>query len=100
MASEAYTDKSPISGSFSPISEKDGLAGRSSLDTTSSSSIEELRKEYQDIEAQKQQAAPAEHQISLQKKLLFLAAYFVLNLSLTLSNKALLGKVCFTPFSL
>jgi len=35
-----------------------------------------------------------EHQVSLRSKMLFLVAYFLLNLALTLSNKAVLGKVC------
>lgn len=42
-----------------------------------------------------QQEAPPEHFVPLRSKLLFLAAYFFLNLFLTLSNKAVLGKARF-----
>lgn len=40
-----------------------------------------------------QQPSPAEHYVSTRAKLLFLGAYFFLNLFLTLSNKSVLGKV-------
>lgn len=56
-------------------------------------STESLLKEYRDLESQNQSSQPFEHQAPLRSKLLYLAVYFVLNLALTLSNKALLGKV-------
>ena len=54
-------------------------------------SSEGLLKQERDVESQ--QPAPVEHFVSLRVKLLFLAAYFFLNLFLTLSNKSVLGKV-------
>lgn len=41
-----------------------------------------------------QQADPPEYSVPYTKKLLYLALYFVLNLSLTLSNKGILQQVC------
>lgn len=54
-----------------------------------------LLKEYNsDLEAQKESAPlVVEHQVSFRSKMLSLTAYFILNLALTLSNKAVLGKV-------
>lgn len=52
------------------------------------------RLEEQAESAQSTQQIPAEHRSSYAKKLIFLGAYFLLNLTLTISNKALLGKVC------
>lgn len=73
---------------------------RSSHDSSSGSSSEEgLLKEGVDVEAQTRadnnSNLATEHTIPLRSKLLFLAAYFALNLGLTLSNKALLGKAKF-----
>ncbi|KAK5175775.1 uncharacterized protein LTR77_000915 [Saxophila tyrrhenica] len=79
------------------IDEKD-YKPRDSGETTSTESTDSLRKDYGDLEAQKQPAPPAppvEHQVSFKSKLLFLGAYFILNLALTLSNKAVLGKARF-----
>ena len=39
-------------------------------------------------------ATPLEYSVPLGKKLSYLALYFLLNLSLTLSNKAILQQVC------
>lgn len=54
---------------------------------------DELLKPEIDVEAQQQTQAPVEHFVSTRTKLIYLAVYFVLNLALTLSNKAVLGKV-------
>ncbi|KAK3704872.1 hypothetical protein LTR37_013563 [Vermiconidia calcicola] len=56
-----------------------------------------LLKEYNsDLEAQKESAPlVVEHQVSFRSKMLSLTAYFILNLALTLSNKAVLGKASF-----
>lgn len=64
------------------------------------SSADSLLKEGADLESQTREAnthanLATEHTIPLRSKLLFLAAYFALNLGLTLSNKALLGKAKF-----
>lgn len=65
----------------------------SSTSTSSSSSIT-APKEARDIESQSPQTtAAAEHYVSVRSKLVFLAAYFFLNLFLTLSNKSVLGTV-------
>lgn len=68
-------------------------------DSSASSSEDSLLKEGMDVEAQTRESNNAnlatEHTIPLRSKLLFLAAYFALNLGLTLSNKALLGKAKF-----
>ena len=91
MSTTADAAESRLSAEYHD--EKDGSLHRSSSESYSSASAEELRKEYGDLEAQKQPNRPAEQQVSYRKKLLFLAVYFVLNLALTLSNKAVLGKV-------
>lgn len=65
---------------------------RSSSESSSHDAPSEgLLKEATDLESQ--QPAPAEHYVSTRAKLSFLAAYFFLNLFLTLSNKSVLGKV-------
>lgn len=46
-------------------------------------------------DTESQQDAAPEHYVPTRSKLLFLAAYFFLNLFLTLSNKAVLGKARF-----
>lgn len=72
---------------------------RSSTESSASSSTEDSitrLKESRDLESQSPQATPvAEHYVSVRSKLVFLAAYFFLNLFLTLSNKSVLGTVCF-----
>ena len=70
--------------------EKNMDEARSSQDSSSSS---ELLKEIDDTESQRGAQQSAEHRASFTSKLLFLADYFILNLVLTLSNKAVLGKV-------
>ena len=72
-----------------------------SLERSSLSSDAPL-KEDGDIEAQETAAippaaAPAEYSVSTSKKLVFLCLYFFLSLGLTLSNKAVMSKVCTTP---
>ena len=91
MATPTYLDDTKHWKAYSDSGEP--IAPRTSHDTSSSASIDSLRKDFVDIEAQHQPALPAVHQVSVRSKLLFLAAYFLLNLALTLSNKAVLGKV-------
>lgn len=76
----------------------DGMASKPEFyqDTSDRSSSESSQapvngvlKEARDPESQR----PVEHHVSLRTKLLFLAAYFFLNLFLTLSNKSVLGQV-------
>lgn len=74
-----------------------------SMDSSELSSIheesedEELLREQDDLEAQKvappPSTQPAEYHISTSKKLSYLGLYFLLNLGVTLSNKALLRSV-------
>ena len=52
-----------------------------------------LLEEDRQLEAQAQSAEAVEHTVPLRSKLVFLIAYFLLNLTLTISNKAVLGKV-------
>lgn len=81
-----------------PLSPKEPFRDlRSSTDSSASSissSSTTALKEAQDIESQSpQMTAAAEHYVSVRSKLVFLAAYFFLNLFLTLSNKSVLGTV-------
>lgn len=77
------------------------LQQRESLDDSldDSQPSESLLKQPDDVEAQKpvQQLQPqqiaTEHTVSLKRKLFFLGVYFILNLVLTLSNKAVLSRV-------
>ncbi|TKA66939.1 hypothetical protein B0A55_10723 [Friedmanniomyces simplex] len=74
--------------------------GKPSSDfSTSEFSHSLLQQDARKLEAQVDlpptQRVPAERQASLSKKLVFLASYFFLNLSLTVSNKAILGKAHF-----
>lgn len=39
----------------------------------------------------------AEYEVPTRTKLMYLGGYFMLNLSLTIYNKAMLGSVCLTP---
>lgn len=73
------------------------LQGRSSDERSSSDQpTDGLLKESGDVEAQKDTSSSTtavEHTVSMKSKLSFLGAYFLLNLALTLSNKAVLGHV-------
>ena len=72
-----------------------------SMESSELSSIHEeeelLSPEEQDLEAQKSAqpatTQPAEYAVSTSKKLTYLGLYFLLNLGVTLSNKALLRSV-------
>lgn len=78
-----------------------------SMDSSELSSIheesedEELLRAQDDLEAQKAvpppSTQPAEYAISTSKKLTYLGLYFLLNLGVTLSNKALLRSVSCSP---
>ena len=100
MATHTH-DGRPTTTTYESDMEKGSSLYRDSQDSDSSDLNEYLRKGHLDIEAQKRAALPAEHEISFRSKIVYLSAYFVLNLALTLSNKAVLGKVrnssfCFT----
>ncbi|KAF7188467.1 GDP-mannose transporter GONST5 [Pseudocercospora fuligena] len=70
------------------------LSDRSSSESNPSEPI--LRQSTEDIESQSpQKIEAAENYVSTRAKLLFLAAYFFLNLFLTLSNKSVLGTARF-----
>jgi hypothetical protein len=80
----------------SPLSE----TTKASMDSGSRDSAEFTHKPNDGLlelseerDAESQRVVAPEHYVSTKAKLLFLAAYFFLNLFLTLSNKALLGKV-------
>jgi len=90
-------------GEFGVDSEEDD----SQIDMTEEYTEKEqlLPQEWKDIEAQPillspdappSPTAPAEYRVPARTKYLYLALYFGLNLTLTLFNKAVLGKVC--PF--
>lgn len=70
---------------------------RSELESqTEEESHELLDKDERDLESQtpvEANATPVEYTVSTHKKLFFLGLYFLLNLSVTLSNKALLKTV-------
>jgi len=62
-------------------------------DATSDSLLGEKDLESQDrIPTTLQPTAPVEYQVSLTRKLVFLGLYFILNLGLTLSNKAVMQR--------
>lgn len=84
-----HKEEFELSDDSSAKSQKYDSEDRSSSE--SSSAHDGLLKESHDVESQ--QPAPAEQYVSTRMKLLFLAAYFLLNLFLTLSNKSVLGKV-------
>jgi hypothetical protein len=70
--------------------------------SSSSSPLEEeaegLLYDARELEAQQQQLEPApEHLTSTRKKIIFVALYFFLNLTLTLTNKSALNHVSMTP---
>lgn len=79
---------------------------RSELSSMSEEDHELLTKAERDLDEQERDAptqdpdsaTPVEYTTSNTKKLVYLALYFVLNLSVTLSNKALLRTVS-TPFT-
>lgn len=74
--------------------EKDHGAGAgSSGENSDNESSEGLLKQERDLEAQGRSAPAVEHNVTLRAKLLFLAGWFFFNLALTISNKAVLGKV-------
>lgn len=60
---------------------------------TTPRSSEELIKEKGDVEAQPLSTKVDERQISLRTKFSYLGAWFLLNLILTISNKAVLAQV-------
>ena len=69
---------------------------RSELSSIAEEGHELLQKGERDLESQtitKTQSTPTEYSTSTSKKLVYLALYFLLNLSVTLSNKALLQGV-------
>jgi hypothetical protein len=78
------------------IDEKDDLESMS--DYKGDSEVDSLLADFdKDLEAQLPeadlQATQEEYTVSTRRKLTFLALYFILNLGVTLSNKALLGQV-------
>ncbi|EME46121.1 hypothetical protein DOTSEDRAFT_70200 [Dothistroma septosporum NZE10] len=87
-ASGRHKEEYELSDDSSSKSHQYDSEDRSSLESSSAQIA--LRKESHDVESQ--QPAPTEHLVSTRIKLLFLAAYFFLNLFLTLSNKSVLGK--------
>lgn len=72
-------------------------------DSSSESDIKESLLD--DVEAQISRTIPvkvaattgAEYDVATRTKLMYLAGYFMLNLSLTIYNKAVLGSVCCAP---
>jgi len=66
-------------------------------EATTDSLLGEKDIESQDMIAAHAQltAAPAEYQVSLARKLTFLGLYFILNLGLTLTNKAVMQRAKF-----
>ena len=81
------------------IEEKTASLRRSSQEISSSPAFDGLLEKRHDVEAQvlEDVSTRSESRISLGRKMLFLGLYFILNLALTLSNKAVLGKVCSIP---
>lgn len=68
---------------------------RSEADSRVEENRELLGKEERDLEAAtiRSTATPVEYTVSTSKKLVYLGLYFLLNLAVTLSNKALLQTV-------
>lgn len=71
---------------------------RSDMESRTEEIHELLDKDERDVEAQSAStqtttATPLEYTVSTSRKLTFLGLYFLLNLSVTLSNKALLRQV-------
>ena len=83
-----------------PLS-RDSLEEKRSLDSLSSSSpsssssesAEGLLHDARELEAQQLPDPAPEHQTSTRKKIIFVALYFFLNLTLTLTNKSVLNHV-------
>lgn len=85
-------EKIPLEEDFSNA-KSELLSDRSSSDSSSS---EPTLRQSTDIESQNpRNTEAAENYVSTRAKLLFLAAYFFLNLFLTLSNKSVLGTARF-----
>ena len=80
---------------------RDSLEEKRSLDSLSSSSpsssssesAEGLLHDARELEAQQLPDPAPEHQTSTRKKIIFVALYFFLNLTLTLTNKSVLNHV-------
>jgi hypothetical protein len=67
---------------------------KDSLDHSGSESASSLLLDARELEAQPElHSAPPEDLVSRRTKIVFVALYFFLNLSLTLSNKSVLSRV-------
>jgi hypothetical protein len=75
------------------LEEKPSLDSSSSSSSSSSESEEGLLHDARELEAQQQSDPAPEHQTSTRKKIIFVALYFFLNLTLTLTNKSVLNHV-------
>lgn len=80
------------------------VSDRSDMESRTEEIHELLNKDERDVEAQASPAqtttiTPLEYTVSTSRKLTFLGLYFLLNLSVTLSNKALLRQVCMIEFA-
>ena len=71
----------------------DSLSSSSSPSSSSSESAEGLLHDARELEAQQLPDPAPEHQTSTRKKIIFVALYFFLNLTLTLTNKSVLNHV-------
>ena len=94
MAQPQYADRSPRDSS--PGSNSHSEEYKSSLELETYSEKENLLEEGHSLEAQhtaSETILPAEQRTSTKTKFLFLGIYFLLNLGLTISNKAVLSKV-------
>jgi hypothetical protein len=93
----------PSLGSSSSSSPSSPTASSSSSspspeDAEDAEDTEGLLYNARELEAQQQQPEPApEHLTSTRKKIIFVALYFFLNLTLTLTNKSVLNHVSRTP---
>jgi hypothetical protein len=71
---------------------------KDSLDHSDSESAGGLLLDARELEAQSElRSAPPEDLVSRRTKIMFVALYFFLNLSLTLSNKSVLSRVSECP---
>lgn len=94
MSTAAPTESSPKMSSDSYGEKYNSDMDKSSMESSrQDSATDGLMKEEHDVEAQKPEPVAVEHFVSMKAKMLFLAMYFLLNLTLTISNKAVLGKV-------
>jgi hypothetical protein len=67
---------------------------KDSLDHSDSESASSLLLDAQELEAQSELlSAPPQDLVPRRTKMIFVALYFLLNLSLTLSNKSVLSRV-------